>query len=307
MVSIITTTYEHEKYIEETIEGVLKQQYDGPIEFIIADDHSPDSTEYVVNNYLTLNPAPPNIHVKYTRHEENKGMGLNFMWAAMRVKGKYIALCEGDDYWTDPLKLAKQVAILEENEEFGLVHTNYMVRSSGSTLKAHSPDKRFERTDENTYYVKTGDMRTCTVLLRASLLPHTIDLFHQDFMQDAVLGDRPFFLYIAKLSKLYFLNDITSVYRIGDKDSASNFSDAFKQYDYYYRVAKINYETLKFLGFKKEIYENYQVRMEYFHLFDLIKNNKNLFWKALWKQLRGGQLDFSQVQEIFSFYKRYKS
>lgn len=116
-VSVVTITYAHEKYIEDTLRGVLMQQYDGPIEFIIANDNSPDNTDEVVKKFFDTHPIPENIEIKYTCHQENKGMMPNFIWALEQATGEYIALCEGDDYWTDPLKLQKQVDFLEENED----------------------------------------------------------------------------------------------------------------------------------------------------------------------------------------------
>lgn len=118
VVTVVIITYGHEKYIREALEGVLMQQYAGPIEFIIANDNSPDKTDEVVKTYFQEHPAPENFEIKYTRHPENKGMMPNFIWALEQATGKYIALCDGDDYWTDPLKLQKQVDFLENNEDY---------------------------------------------------------------------------------------------------------------------------------------------------------------------------------------------
>ena len=121
LVSVVMITYNHEKYIQQAIEGVLMQKINFHIELIIADDTSPDQTENIVKKIIVEHP---NGHwIKYTKHKFNKGVSKNFTWALKQAKGKYIALCEGDDYWTDPLKLQKQVDFLEENENIGLVST----------------------------------------------------------------------------------------------------------------------------------------------------------------------------------------
>lgn len=119
-ISVVTITYGHEDYITETLDGVLMQKYQGPVEFIIANDNSPDATDEVVKKYFKEKPAPENFEIKYTRHAENKGMMPNFIWALGQATGKYIALCEGDDYWTNQLKLQKQVEFLESNPDFVL-------------------------------------------------------------------------------------------------------------------------------------------------------------------------------------------
>src|SRR5688572_14136755 len=115
MVSVCMITYGHEPFIREAIEGVLMQRVEFNIEFIIADDASPDGTEQIIKEYVLSHPKRHCI--RYTKHESNKGMIGNLVWAIGECNGKYIALCEGDDYWTDPLKLQKQVDFLEQNND----------------------------------------------------------------------------------------------------------------------------------------------------------------------------------------------
>lgn len=131
IVSVVMITYKHEEYLADAINGVLMQECDFGVELIIADDCSPDRTKEIVEGFK----SHKNYHwIKYTRHAKNKGMMANFMWALRFAKGKYIALCEGDDYWSDPLKLQKQVCFLEENPKFGLVYTNYQILKGGELL-----------------------------------------------------------------------------------------------------------------------------------------------------------------------------
>lgn len=123
-VSVVTITYGHEKYIVETLDGVLMQTYDGPVEFIIANDDSPDNTDGVIRRYFEEHNPPSNFTINYVRHEKNKGMNLNFLWALKQASGNYIALCEGDDYWNDPLKLQKQVDFMEQNHGYSACQHN---------------------------------------------------------------------------------------------------------------------------------------------------------------------------------------
>ena len=103
------------------------QQYEGPVELIIADDNSPDATDEVVKKYFSENPAPENFEIRYTKHDTNKGMMPYFIWALEQATGEYIALCEGDDYWIDPLKLHRQVDFLEQNTDYSMVAENSKV------------------------------------------------------------------------------------------------------------------------------------------------------------------------------------
>ena len=114
-VSIVMITYAHEKFIYQSIYGILNQIVNFEIELIIADDNTNNDTENIVN---TFKNHPKNNCIKYTKHKVNKGMTQNFIWALNQTNGKYIALCEGDDYWTYPYKLQKQVDFLEQNEDY---------------------------------------------------------------------------------------------------------------------------------------------------------------------------------------------
>jgi glycosyltransferase involved in cell wall biosynthesis len=119
MLSVVMITYKHELFIHKAIEGVLTQITNFDFELIIADDCSPDNTFQIVNE-LIANNNNRFCKVKYTRHEKNKGMMENFIWALSQSKSKYIALCEGDDYWIDNLKLQKQIELLEGDSKLSL-------------------------------------------------------------------------------------------------------------------------------------------------------------------------------------------
>ena len=133
LISVVMITYKHEKFIRQAIEGVLMQKSNFTIELIIADDSSPDRTLEIINDIIHIHP---NGHwIKYTRHPKNKGVMPNFIWALQQAKGEYIALCEGDDYWTDPMKLQKQVDFLENHEEYVVTyHDARLIDDTGLVL-----------------------------------------------------------------------------------------------------------------------------------------------------------------------------
>lgn len=306
LVSVLMTTFAHEKTIVKAIEGVLLQQADFKIELIIANDASPDATHALVEEFMKKATIPNHITVHYTQHETNKGMMDNIIWALKQVKGKYIALCEGDDYWIDFLKLAKQVDFLENNNEYGLVHTNYK-RYYAKTGKftIHTPDNKHSRLNENEYYLYTGDMRTCTVLFRTSFLPKFKELIKQDFMNDAVLGDRPFFLFISKYSKIYFINEITSVYYITASNSASNFEDFFNYYDFLKKVSVVNIALLKYLQMgNSEYIENQQRKISFYEVLLSFKhkNYKNSL-KLIFSRTGTHFWNIKELKELYGLSK----
>lgn len=208
MVSVCMITYGHENYIAEAIEGVLMQKCNFHIELIIADDCSPDNTATVVNRIIK-NDTRAHI-IRYTRHAQNKGMINNFIWALEQCKGKYIALCEGDDYWTDPLKLQKQVDFLEGNENF--------------TLCAHETEIVFEDVPvKEKFYKKpnTGNFEfafedefdnhfipTASVLFRSEFVKTLPECF-----KNCISGDIALFLYLLSKGSGYYFESRMAVKR----------------------------------------------------------------------------------------------
>jgi glycosyltransferase involved in cell wall biosynthesis len=126
LVSICCTTYNHEKYIRDAIEGFLMQKTTFPVEILIHDDASTDKTAQIVKEYAE-NHSDLIITIFQTENQYSQGIKPwpNFVFP--RARGKYIALCEGDDYWTDPLKLQKQVDFLEEYTEYNICFHNVKV------------------------------------------------------------------------------------------------------------------------------------------------------------------------------------
>lgn len=204
--SVVMITYGHEKYIREAIEGVLMQNCNFEIELIIADDCSPDDTESVVQNIIKSHPKG-NI-IKYIKHQKNKGMMPNFNFAIKAATGKYIALCEGDDYWIDPLKLQKQVNFLETNIDYIMI-CHGIKELKNDTLK--DVDWRFDKTRLKFRlqdYLYQLFFHTSSVVFRNIELPEYIN------STKILNGDYAVFSYILTKGKLYYFNESMSVYRM---------------------------------------------------------------------------------------------
>ena len=123
LVSICCITYNHEFYIEDTLEGFLKQEIDFPFEILIHDDASTDNTADIIRKYVEKYPKL----IKPIFQKENqysKGCLISPRFLFPISKGKYIALCEGDDYWTDKGKLQKQVSFLEGNSDYAITYAD---------------------------------------------------------------------------------------------------------------------------------------------------------------------------------------
>jgi len=141
VVSIICSAYNHEAYIEETLESFLMQETDFPFEIIIHDDASTDHTADIIRKYKAkYSQLIRPVYQTVNRFSQGKRNGEILLPMA---RGKYIALCEGDDFWTDPLKLQKQVDFLEKNNDYVISgHDAFIVDENGKHIKESKlPDK----------------------------------------------------------------------------------------------------------------------------------------------------------------------
>ncbi len=207
-VSVVMITYGHEAFIADAINGVLMQEVDFEVELIIANDCSPDNTEAIVNSF---GQHEKYCWIKYTRHFKNKGMMPNFIWALKKAKGEFIALCEGDDYWTDPVKLQKQVDFLEANEEYSLYLGNLQ------RIAEHEQDGGFKtlKVISNTSFSLTsGDLLkhpfhgvTASAMYRKSAFRTP------EFLQKVKVGEIALWMIVSKHGLVYFSNEVFGVYR----------------------------------------------------------------------------------------------
>ena len=118
LVSIKMPTYNHESHISQAIEGILMQETNFPIELIIGEDCSTDKTREIVLDYQRKRPDI----IRVVAWDKNVGSRKNGRIINGMLRGKYLAICEGDDYWIHPKKLQMQVDIMEADSEVGLVH-----------------------------------------------------------------------------------------------------------------------------------------------------------------------------------------
>lgn len=142
-VSIVSTTYNQEAYVRQTFDGVVAQQTDFPVEFVVSDDASTDGTPAILREYANRHPQL----FRPIFRTENVGYKSNLIGAFAAARGEYIAWCEGDDYWIDPMKLSKQVAYLDRHPEMALCFHPVRVIWEGGVADDYEfppPDWRFD-------------------------------------------------------------------------------------------------------------------------------------------------------------------
>jgi glycosyltransferase involved in cell wall biosynthesis len=218
LVSVCMITYNHEGYIEKAIEGVLMQEVDFEIEFIIADDSSLDQTSQIVKKFIENHPN--GNWIKYIRHPENKGMIHNFVWVLKRCKGKYIALCEGDDYWLNSKKLCEQVVFLERNPKFVLsFHDCRIINDFGEIINENRIPSKFRKSLTSIEVLKYSYfIPTLSVLFRNI----DIDINSLSLFLKVKNGDMFLFSYLSKFGRVHYHSNIKDCfYRINSVGSWS--------------------------------------------------------------------------------------
>ena len=208
LLSVLLITYNQEAFIQEAIESILMQECDFDFELIIADDCSSDKTSIIIEQLINDHPKI-NI-IKHQKHLKNLGMIPNFIWALKQAKGKYIALCEGDDYWTDPLKLQKQVDFMESNTDYSSCfhYTSMQFEETpgkkGKLCGFHVDQLNF--TVEDTF-TKLSPWHTSSFVFRKNTL-----LIPSWFLEIAS-GDMGLFSIVSKSGMIRCIPEVMSAYR----------------------------------------------------------------------------------------------
>lgn len=209
LVSVCCITYNQEAYIRDCLEGFMMQKMDFPFEVLIHDDASTDRTADIIREYEAKYPSI----VKPICQKENqhsKGLPINLTFNYPRVQGKYIALCEGDDYWTDPLKLQKQFDFMESHPDY-----------SGCF---HNAIQKNEKTGSRELYLKKPikkDLSISDILCNNGCMPTASVFFRAEFIKDiseyrksAPVGDLPLEVCLADKGKVKYLDETMAVYRL---------------------------------------------------------------------------------------------
>lgn len=280
-VSIDCKTFNQRRFIQDALDGFAAQQTSFPFLAIIIDDASTDGEQDVIESYISgsFGQTTDSFIEKwetadakwvYARHNEN----INAYFLAILLKknlfrsakkgeivnkwrvAKYQAMCEGDDYWIDPLKLQKQVDFLEKNPDFTMCFTNCWVSDGKHIVKGNSFVWDTYTTEEILLHNSLGLHRrrdrivppghTSTVLYRKPSEPRP------NWVSKCFIGDEPTFIWLSTFGKVKFIDDVTSTYRQGVGVSSANFSfiqDGLKRIEMYKTIDKgLDYKYHKLIS-----------------------------------------------------------
>lgn len=210
LVSILVPTYNQEQYILDTLHGIDQQQIDFSCEVLIGDDASTDQTGDVCKSFEFTNK---NIAVKYFRHTENKGVLGNWRFLVGQACGKYFAVCEGDDYWTEPKKLSTQVAILEADQQLAICfhRTRYFHSHNKETIYLSPQVTVPSRTTINELAL-SNYIDNLSVVCRN----FSVDGQYPEWVFDAKLPvpDYVWHMYNAQFGEIFFVDTVMADYRV---------------------------------------------------------------------------------------------
>ncbi|MCX7817048.1 MAG: glycosyltransferase [Syntrophales bacterium] len=218
LVSIICITYNHEKYIIDALEGFLMQKDISPMEIIVHDDASTDGTTKIVEDFASKHP---NLIKLITQRENQYSKGLKPIPLAIKhAKGKYIALCDGDDYWTDQYKLKKQVDFLENNPDYVITYHNAVIVDEEGNLLSDSKLEEHLKRDFSKDDLISGKM----VLTLSMCFRNTIKDFPEE-IHKVVNVDKFLTSLLGHYGKGKYMPEITeAVYRKHNNSIWSNLS-----------------------------------------------------------------------------------
>ena len=214
VVSICCICYNHELFVKDAIESFLVQKTTFPFEIVISDDCSKDSTRTILAEYKN---KFPNI-IRDVSPEKNLGLYENLSHVQRSARGKYIALCEGDDFWTDPYKLQKQVDMLEKDSTLIACVTNTSTVDMQGNILSVKRENVVQNNCEGIYDIHAFFQKpqhqypTATVCFRSTHIEEILRKYQH--CKNPFLGDWPLWIILHSYGKFYYIDEVTAAYRI---------------------------------------------------------------------------------------------
>lgn len=239
-VSIVCLTYNHQKYIRQCIEGFVSQKTDFPFEVIIHDDASTDDTAQIIREYEEKYPEiiKP-IYEKENRFSKHDGSLTRSVLPY--ISGKYVALCEGDDYWTDETKLQKQFSAMQNHTNCRIcLHRVNRVDEGGVLDGISFPKAKIETgqisSERFIELISTDYFQTSSYFVYAEEYKKYYS-GKPEFAKYAPVGDEALLLYYGNLGEVYYFDEPMSSYRyLSDggwsmRQKQKSMSDLVQHYD----------------------------------------------------------------------------
>ncbi|MGL4850423.1 MAG: glycosyltransferase [Clostridium sp.] len=292
ILSICCTTYNQEKYIAKAVQSFIDQDVNFQYEILIHDDASTDSTSDILREFEIKYPNLIKV-IYQTENQYSKGEmpSINLRYMA---KGKYIAFCEGDDYWTDKMKLKKQVEFLEKNTEYiATAHWSEVVDEFNNKSSAYlNSDKIFKFAKKEYCF---DDYRNeyipghANSIVQRNIFKNGSDDFKKIYKSSELVGDRTTYLILVLLGKIYVHQEIMSAYRyitdngISYSSKVANQNRHDKWFKYYLNLEKNIYKEMnREVKLKRLKYQHLMMALQLYMKGRTLENKKVLsdIWKV---------------------------
>lgn len=284
ILTIFCLTYNHEKFIRKTLEGFVNQKTNFDYNIIIHDDASTDRTQVIINEFVKKYPQKF-IIIFQKENQYSKGINIINKFILPIINSKYIAICEGDDYWCDENKIQLQVEYMENNPNCSLcVHNTLLINENGTSLK-----KTFNDIGKSTN-ISVEEIILKSICQTSSYVYRSQFKNLPENFQVPGVGDYPLRLWLALHGYVYYIDKIMSCYRCGAINSWSTRVRSSKDRLIKHNLNMINFHNIvnKYTNYRYDRaiqikiamyeYSNIQITKQYWK----ILSNKNcliLFFK----------------------------
>lgn len=304
-VSVCCLVYNHEKYLAKCLDGIINQKTKFKFEVLIHDDASTDNSRKIIESYAKKYPEIIKP-IYQTQNQYSKNVNINFVYQYPRVKGKYIALCEGDDFWIDEYKLQKQYDCMEKNVHCSLcTHIVKGVDIFENTISKTFPINSFSnnilKADEIIKHICTIEsypFQTSSFFYRSKYIKELILNEIPTFMKLVKSGDMTHLLYLISKGDIFYIDEVMSCYRIGTEESWSmrmkhnhslrtqhqnNYILALQEYDKYtnYKytdIIQLDIKQRRFSIFKEEFNLKMMKSNQYRKMYDNLSLIEKIFY-----------------------------
>ena len=291
LVSVVVATYRHARFIAQCLDGIVNQVTKFPIEVIVGEDGSDDGTTELCIQYAEKYPNLIRLFIRdrslsQYRSAEGNVIRFNGVWNRMSARGKYIAMCEGDDYWIDPLKLQKQVDFLEANPEYGMCYTNFNIyrQDSGKmeydVFTSRNRDFPIRYNTPEEFVLRKGYVCPPSWVFRKECLPP------EDQNIKSLDGTFVMFTHFLCTTKVYGMDDTTAVYRVLS-ESASHSMDYSKMYVRAKNLLETQYKLIDYYGLNPKIKKQCEIDFYKENLVQFVLHNRKDDIKQAKKVLAG--------------------
>ncbi|MGL5416283.1 MAG: glycosyltransferase family 2 protein [Clostridium sp.] len=317
IVSICCITYNQEKYIDRTIQSFIEQECNFQYEILIHDDASTDSTSNIIRKY---EEKYPNLITAIYQKENQYSKGISTAQIVRSMaKGKYIAFCEGDDYWIDAKKLQKQVEFLEKNPEYiATAHWCEVIDEFDNKSTAFLNSDKIFNFKKNEYLIEDykneyipGHINS---IVQKNIFKDKSCNFNEIYRASKLVGDRTTYLILSLLGKIYVHHEIMSVYRyitdngISYSSKVVNVNRHDKWFKYYLNLEKsVKKQMGKEISLKRLKYQHLLMGLQ---IYLKNKDEKNkIVLKNIWSDANKLELLCyfpKAVANRINLYNRYK-